>query len=160
MSTENDTTDDDAQIENTIDSRDDIPDRDELVTLRRDQGLTNDDIADNHVTEFSSRQIGIFCSMYGIDKGWKDAEYLQEQIDSGVTPEGLAEQWPVSQSTVRKWMGRFDIDENPIPGAYENAVEALDELANALEEEGNQDEAGEIDGFATDLSERLEDYRL
>jgi hypothetical protein len=57
-------------------------------------------------------------------------------------------------------MSRFDIEENPIPGAYEDAIDSLDELANALEADGDDDAAHEIDDFATDLSERLEDYRL
>jgi len=134
----------------TIDSRDDIPDRDELVELRRDRGLTNGDIAENHITEFSARQIGIFASMYGIEKGWKDAEYLQEQIDRGVTPEDLAEQWPINADTVRGWMSEHGIEENPIPDAYADAVEALEHLAEVVDDD---DLATEYEEFANELAD-------
>lgn len=138
---------DDAQTEETtdeqtdaIESRDDIPDRDALVQFRRNEGLTNEQIADDHFDEFSSRQVGMFCQMYGIKKGWKDAEYLESQIENGVTPEQLAAQWPITEETVRTWMDRHDIEENPLPDAYNDAVEALLDLAEAVDKYGDEDD--------------------
>lgn len=139
MSTETDTPDDDAQTEEeaprAIESRDDIPERDALVQFRRNEGLTNEQIAEDHFTEFSSRDIGMFISMYGIKKGWKDEEYLRSQIDAGVQPEELAEQWPVTANTVETWMDRFDIDPNPVPDLYDDAIEALDALGEEVDDE-------------------------
>ncbi|QLG30145.1 hypothetical protein HUG10_21395 (plasmid) [Halorarum halophilum] len=146
----------------TIDSRDDIPDRDELVELRRNQGLTNEDIAERHITEFSPRQIGIFASMYGIKKGWKDAEYLREQIENGVTVEELAEQWPVTENTVRNWLREYDIDENPLPDAFTDAIEALEALQDAAEEYGGDDLKRNYDEYveiANQLQDDFDDWK-
>ena len=151
--TEADNTDSRADVENTIDSRDDIPDRHEIVELRRNRGLTNERISKNHITEFSPRQVGIFCSMYGVSKGWKDETYLREQIDGGVTPEDLADQWSINEETVRKWMSRFDIEENTIPDKYDVAISSLQELADETDTE-------KIDTDYSDLAETLSDDKV
>lgn len=144
-----------TQNDDSIDSNDDMPDRDELVELRRDYGLDNSTIADEHFPQFTSRQIGLFASMYGISKGWKDEEYLREQIEEeGQTPEDLAEQWPVTPSTVRNWMDEFDIDENPIPEDYDDARDALEQLASDLREFADADDlADEYEEIAQQLNE-------
>ena len=133
-----------------------MPDRDELTTLRRDQGLTNDDIADNHFPQFTSRQIGLFASMYDIKKGWKDEAYLRSQIEGGATPAELAEQWPVKESTVRSWMAEFDIDENPLPEAFEDAIEAIDTLVGTVDEHADDDEL--LSRYSDVREELVEDY--
>lgn len=147
MSTETDTPDD-AQTEETertaIEGRDDIPERDALVQFRRNEGLTNEQIAEDHFPEFTPRDIGMFISMYGIKKGWKDEEYLRSQIDSGVTAEELSEQWPVTATTVETWMDRFDIEPNPVPDLYDDAIEALDALAEEVDDDDLADEYGEL----------------
>lgn len=143
-----------------IQSNDEMPDRDELTELRRNQGLTNDEIAEDHFPQFTPRQIGLFASMYDIKKGWKDEAYLREQIEGGTTPAELADQWPVQESTVRSWMDEFDIDENPIPGAYNDAIAAVGKLASEIESyEDDGDAAKEINDIAEDLQIRYEDWR-
>ncbi len=136
-----------------IQSNNEMPDRDELVELRRNKGLTNDEIADEHFPQFTSRQIGLFASMYDVEKGWKDEAYLREQIEAGSTPEELAAQWPVKESTVRSWMAEFDIEENPIPDAFDNAISSLAELEAVLEEQGEAELAAEYGELANKLSD-------
>lgn len=141
MSTETDATTEEEQNNTNqeslraIDSREDIPKRDTLVQLRRNEGLTNEDIAKDHFPDIMPRDIGMFIQMYGIRKGWKDKEYLQSQIDSGWTVEQMASQWPVTESTIKTWMDRFDIEPNPVPELYDDAIEAIEALAENIDDD-------------------------
>ena len=141
MSTETDATTENEQSNTNqeslraIDSREDIPKRDTLVQLRRNEGLTNEEIAEDHFPDIIARDIGMFIQMYGIRKGWKDKEYLQSQIDSGWTVERMARQWPVTENTIETWMDRFDIEPNPVPKLYDDAIEAIDALAENIDDD-------------------------